>query len=66
MLLEFVDRLYNIEYLNICIVANYLLKKFKFTMSLMQKISKLWGEFIIKWDTVVIVISNPFIKVHVN
>lgn len=48
-------------------MANCLLKYFKFTMSLMQKTPKLRGEFIIKWDTDVIVISNPpSIKVHVN
>lgn len=36
-------------------------------MPLMQKIPKLWGDFIIKWDTVVIAISKPLsIKVHVN
>lgn len=36
-------------------------------MPLMQKIPKLWGDFIIKWDTVVRAISKPLpIKVHVN
>lgn len=36
-------------------------------MPLMQKIPKLWDDFIIKWDTVVRAISKPLsIKVHVN